>query len=150
MGINTWLGGLLGSAGASGVSEVVNGIGDAALKVRSAITGNLTPDKAAEVELHLADLEAQIAEAQNKVNEVDASSPSFFIAGARPAAMWVCVFGLAYSFLIQPFLEWASVNFGWVQPPVIDTGTILTLITGMLGLSGYRTFEKTKGIHNEH
>lgn len=150
MGINTWLGGLLGSAGASGVTDVVNGIGDAALKVRSAITGNLTPDKAAEVELHLADLEAKVAEAQSKVNEVDAASPSFFVAGARPAAMWVCVFGLAYSFLIQPFLEWASINLGWMKPPVIDTGTILTLITGMLGLSGYRTFEKIKDVHKEH
>lgn len=156
MDINTWLGGLLGSAGASGVSEVVNGIGDAALKVRSAITGNLTPDKAAEVEVHLADLEAQISASKDKLNAVDAASNSFFVAGWRPALGWVCSVsvGLYYipRFLLGMYFWSSQVSKtgSLVQLPEMGIQDVLGLVAALLGMASLRTYEKVKNVHNEH
>ncbi|MBI5235576.1 MAG: hypothetical protein HY886_04935 [Deltaproteobacteria bacterium] len=145
-----WLGSLIGSATATGVSETLNGVGEAAIKIREAITGDLPPEKRAELTIHLADIEARLAEAQGKVNEIEAGSTSFFVAGWRPAAGWSAVIGLCYTFFAQPFFAWASLNWGWTAPPAIDTGALITLLMGMLGLGGLRTYEKIKDVHNEH
>jgi hypothetical protein len=60
----------------------------------------------------------------------------------RPALGWVFVCGAAYSVLAQPVLEWASVNFGWIAPPVLEGEAMWSMLAGMLGLGAYRTFEK--------
>ena len=148
--LGTIFGNLVGSATASGVATAANGLGDAAIKIRQAITNDITADKKAEIELELVKIEAAAALAQNEVNKIEASSGSLFVAGARPAAMWVCVIGLAYSFLAQPVFSWLSVNFGIISPPVIDSDTLLTLIMGMLGLGTMRTFEKMKNAQGNH
>lgn len=150
MSIMTALGGLIGTATGTGISETLSGVGDAAIKLRTAITGNLPPEKAAELEAHLADVEARLSEAQNKVNGIEAQSASFLVAGWRPIVGWICAFGVAYAFLFQPMAAWLSTGVHIPAPPVIDVGTLLTLLFAMLGLGGLRTFEKTKGIHNEH
>lgn len=150
MSIMTALGRLLGGAASTGISEAANGIGDAAIKMRSAITGDLPPEKKAELEGHLADIDARLAEVQGKVNEVEAGSASFFVAGWRPAAGWLGVLGLSYQVLAWPFLVWFARILELPEPPQIDTGVLLTIITGMLGLGGMRTFEKVKGVHQEH
>jgi hypothetical protein len=146
----SWLGSLIGSATATGVSETLDGVGSAAIKLREAITGDLPAEKRAELEMKYADLTAKLSEAQTKVNEVEAASASFFVAGWRPAVGWMCVMGVGYTYIGQPFLSWASVNWGWQVPPVIDTGALMTLLLGMLGLGGLRTYEKVKDVHNEH
>lgn len=150
MGLMTTLGGLIGGATATGISETLDGVGKAAVNIRSAITGDLPPEKKAELEIHLADIDVRLSEAQNKVNEIEAGSVSFFVAGARPAIMWICAASLAYTFLLQPFLAWGSVNFGWLAPPTIDTGSLMTLLLGVLGLGTMRSYEKVNGVHNDH
>ena len=35
--------------------------------------------------------------------------PSLFVAGARPAIMWICALGLFTQFFIMPYAEWATV-----------------------------------------
>ena len=153
----SWLSSLfnIGTSAATGgasdvVSGVVSGIGDTAIKLRSAITGDISPDKKAELETHLADLDTQLATAQAKINEIEAASSNMFVAGWRPAAGWTCSIALFYTFLAQPFLSWCSLNWGWQSPPVIDTGALTILLTGMLGFGGIRTYEKVKDVHNAH
>ena len=63
----------------------------------------------------------------------------------RPGAGWVCVAGMFYTFLAQPLLAWLSAIQGWPVPPIINTDTLLFLVTGMLGLGGYRSIERIKG-----
>ena len=63
----------------------------------------------------------------------------------RPGAGWVCVAGMGYTFLAQPLLAWLSAIQGWPVPPIINTDTLLFLVTGMLGLGGYRSIERIKG-----
>jgi len=86
--------------------------------------------------------------AQIEVNKVEAASQNLFVAGWRPAVGWVCAGAYAYSFVVQPFLLFFITVLHWpvdiAQLPVLDMGELGVLLFGMLGLAGYRTFEKTK------
>lgn len=96
----------------------------------------------------LAALEAdmKLAQGQMEINKVEAATDGFR-GGWRPAAGWVCVFGLFYTFLLRPLLPWIATALGFaVEPlPSIDTMELLALLGGMLGLGGYRTVERLKG-----
>ena len=85
--------------------------------------------------------------AQAKVNEVEAASNDFWKSGARPAVMWVCVLGLSYQLLALPMLSWASDAF-WhcPKPPSLDIATLMTLMTGLLGISTQRHLERKAGV----
>lgn len=93
--------------------------------------------------------ELQISLGQIAINQEEAKSHSLFVSGWRPAVGWVCVFGLTYSFFLQPLLTWASTIFTISAPPVLDLGSLITLLGGMLGLGGLRTMEKVKKVHRK-
>lgn len=96
----------------------------------------------------LAALEAdmKIALGQIEVNKEEARDPSLFKSGWRPAVGWTCVFGLAYSFLFLPLFSWLATIQGWPVPPALDMGTLVTMLGGLLGLGGFRTYERVKGV----
>jgi len=83
---------------------------------------------------------------QLKINEAEAQNPSFFVAGARPAVMWVGVITLLYSGIGISFLSWLGAIFGWPTFPMIDPTTSNNILMGLLGLGGMRTVEKIKGV----
>lgn len=89
-----------------------------------------------------------VALAQADINKEDAKSQSAWQRGWRPLVGYICALGLFYQFFMQPFLPWLAVTLGYpVTPmPLLDMETLLTLLLGMLGLGGFRTFEKVKGI----
>jgi hypothetical protein len=97
-------------------------------------------------ELAQMNAETSLALGQIEVNKIEAASSSTFVSGWRPGAGWVCVAGLAYSVLAQPMLAWLSAVQGWPVPPVVGTEVLMGLLTGLLGLGGYRTAEKIKGL----
>jgi hypothetical protein len=92
------------------------------------------------------DQDFQLAIEQIKTNAVEAANPSVFVSGGRPAAMWVCVGGLFYTFLAQPLLAWGAAIFKLPIPPVIDSGMLIQLLVGMLGLAGWRSLDKSNGV----
>ena len=92
------------------------------------------------------DAEMKLALGQIEVNKQESASSSLFIGGWRPGAGWVCVAGLLYTFFAQPLLAWLASIYGWPVPPKIDMDALMVLLTGMLGLGGYRSFEKTRGV----
>lgn len=81
--------------------------------------------------------------AQVKVNEVQAAHKSLFVAGSRPAIMWICALGLLYSVIIHPVLDI------WLDMPLINTDVLMPVMMGLLGLGGMRTVEKFKGVARE-
>lgn len=82
----------------------------------------------------------QIMLAQIEVNKEEAKG-NWFQASWRPATAWVCVAGFAVNFLISPL----AAPFG-IQIPQADTGTMLPVLMGMLGLGSMRSFERVKGV----
>ena len=90
--------------------------------------------------------ELSILAGQLAINKEEATNPNLFVSGWRPFVGWVCGFGLVYSFIGQPLLAWASINFNFAIPPTLDLGTLLTILGGMLGLGGLRTYEKVNGV----
>lgn len=82
------------------------------------------------------DAESAIAAAQSATNTAEATNPSIFVAGWRPACGWVCVVGLCYSAIIAPVFHTSPA----------DTNTLMTLLFGMLGLGTMRTAEKIKNV----
>jgi hypothetical protein len=82
------------------------------------------------------------------VNTEEAKHSSIFVAGWRPFIGWVCGVGLAWSFLIQPIVIWITVLSGIpeVDLPKIPNDALMELVFCLLGLGGFRTYEKIKGI----
>lgn len=105
-------------------SDDIGGLG---LEIRELIKGKeIDPQK-------LIELQAQI-------NEQEAKHRTIFVAGWRPFIGWVCGFALAYNFVLRDLLVWyVGVESA---PPALQMEHLMTVLIGMLGLGGMRTFEK--------
>jgi len=94
-----------------------------------------------DMQLHNANL------AQIEVNKAEAASGSIFKGGWRPFVGWVCGVAMLYHFLLQPIIVFtlsaAGITF---DLPEFDMGSLMTILMGLLGLGGLRSFEKHKGI----
>ena len=97
-------------------------------------------------ELAYLDAEVKLATGQLEINKIEAASTSLFVSGWRPAVGWLCASGCGYTFVLWPILSWASLNFGWTQPPQLDANVLMGLLSGLLGLGGLRTVEKIKSV----
>ena len=83
--------------------------------------------------------------AQIDLNKQEAAHKSLFVAGWRPFVGWTCGVALCYHFVLQPFLLFLVYSFGYqVDLPVFDMSTLTTILLGLLGLGGMRSFEKVK------
>lgn len=113
------------------------------------------PKIKADLQMKLADLEDREAQREHDemmgqigTNTEEAKNNNLFVAGWRPAVGWICAVGIGYSFILDPMATWiAQVVFHYKGAfPVLDSGQLMTLITGMLGFGGLRTYEKVKGV----
>lgn len=84
--------------------------------------------------------------AQLEINAREAAHPSIFVAGWRPFFGWVGGVAFFYSTVAQPILLWYGKSRGWPEPPDVNMDLLWVVITGMLGIGGLRTFEKSKGV----
>ena len=92
-----------------------------------------------------------LVQGQLEINKQEAKHVSIFVAGWRPAVGWICGVALAWNFVIQPLLLWGAWMFPEVAPdistaPKLDTDELMTVLLGMLGLGGLRTYEKRLGV----
>lgn len=90
----------------------------------------------------------EAAMAQVEVNKAEAQHRSVFVAGWRPFIGWTCGVALAYHFILSPLILFGA---GWAgaeipELPAFDMDSLMTVLLGMLGLGGMRTFEKAKGL----
>lgn len=122
------------------------------LEIGSRILDRFLPDPAAKAaaEMELlkmaADGELKQVIAQLEINMMEAQHPSIWVAGWRPFYGWVGGVAFGYSTIVQPVLVWYGTAKGWPTPPEINMDLLWVVITGMLGIGGLRTFEKTKGV----
>ena len=100
---------------------------------------DFTLDKAEKAELM-----QEINKAQLEVNKVEAGQTGLLVRW-RPFLGWVLSLAFAYHFVLQPFLVFAlAANGIVVELPQFDMGTMTTVLMGMLGMAGMRTYEKVK------
>lgn len=87
---------------------------------------------------------------QTAIDIEEAKSSSLFVAGWRPFIGWTCGAAFAYKFVVQPFLVFiimaSGSHFDWHTLPVLDWAEMSSVVFGLLGLSGMKTFEKVKGV----
>lgn len=131
-----------------GIGSVIESVGK--------VAGDLiTTDKERmQLELEGRKLDQAIDLAQIEVNKVEAASSSVFVTGWRPAIGWIGAAAMAYQFLLYPMLLWAWTYLqgtGWIPkelapPPVLDADQLWVILSGILGIAGMRSFEKTKGV----
>ena len=138
--------GLLSDLSSGAVSGVLGSIGTLAKDLRSAITCDISPDKQAEIQQKLMEIELSAVQAQTKINEVEAANPNIFIAGWRPMCGWVGAAALLYASMLEPMLRFVcQVIFGYTGTfPEIDTTITTQILGGILGIGAMRTMEKLK------
>lgn len=119
------------------------------------VVARIWPDATEVEKTKLAQLSAQIQNEYNlvlqqlKIDETEAASGSMFVAGWRPFIGWVCGVGLAYQYVLRPLLSGALLALGYPAMPALELESLVTLLLGMLGMGGLRTYEKSQGIHRD-
>lgn len=85
---------------------------------------------------------------QIEVNKEEAASGSVFKGGWRPFIGWVCGAAFAYHFVLQPLILFGVTVAGVQIPelPTFDMTSLMTVMMGMLGLGGLRSYEKKQGL----
>lgn len=89
---------------------------------------------------------------QAMANIESAKSTNWFVAGGRPALLWICATALAYHWIIKDFIVMGLVA---LHPdakdlvpllPTINEAGVTGLIMALLGLAGIRGYERGKGV----
>tara|TARA_B110000305_G_scaffold189231_1_gene211181 strand:+ start:81 stop:476 length:396 start_codon:yes stop_codon:yes gene_type:complete len=90
----------------------------------------------------------ELAKGQLEINKAEASHKSIFVAGWRPFIGWTCGIALCWHFVLQPVTLFVCSYIGLTIPelPQFDMGSLMTILGGLLGLGGLRTYEKQKGL----
>lgn len=94
-------------------------------------------------ELAALNAELQLAVGQMEINKAEAYQQDVFRGGWRPFIGWTCGSAFAFNFVVLPLLITISALMG--NPIVVaplDMSEMLPVLLGMLGLGGFRTYEK--------
>ena len=128
---------------------MVFGIAESVIGVAGKVLDKFVEDKDLKTKLE-AELKSQVISldlAQAQANIEQSKHPSLFVSGARPSIMWVCCFGLAWQFVLQPIAVWIiAVTNSTLTLPLIPTEGLISLTIALLGLSASRSAEKFKGV----
>lgn len=133
---------------------------DSLLKIGSTVLDRVIPDVAArekakaefqlqvlQQETELVKTFAELDKSQIEVNKEEAKSNSLFVSGWRPFIGWVCGSAFAWVYILQPVLAFFFNAAGHpVTLPHIEFGEMSSVLLGMLGLGGMRSYEKVKGV----
>lgn len=136
------------------MSGIVNfDVGSLADSVMSGLDGLFTSDdERSAAALKIQTLMAQPHMMQAQANIESAKNTNWFVAGGRPALLWICAIALLYNWIIKDFIVIGIVTLSdratEIVPllPTIDGNEVTGLVLALLGLGAMRTYEKTKGV----
>lgn len=133
----------------------VSAVGGIIGTIGNVIDDLVTTDKERlDAQIELTKIDASLLTAQMDVNKAEAAHASIFVAGARPAILWIGAAAMGWTFVFHPMLVWCWALLqakGWIpmgmpSPPTLQSDELWVIISGILGIGGYRTFEKVKGV----
>lgn len=91
--------------------------------------------------------EFQLAMGQLEVNKAEAAHADIFVSGWRPFIGWVCGGAFAWNYILSHIVVlFAQIAGTEIQPIQLDLSEMMPVLLGMLGLGGYRSYEKSKGV----
>jgi len=128
---------VIGKVTSAGISQTADSVGNAALNIRSALTGELPP--AEKTKVILAQLD--VIENQTSVIVAEANGQSWLQRNWRPIMMMVIVVIVANNYIIFPYASLFTDKVKVLELP----DKLYTLMT--VGLGGYitgRTIEKIR------
>lgn len=118
----------------------------AGLDLAKTVVSTIWPDKSAQEQAQLA-AALSLVQGQMDINKAEAASPSAFTSSWRPFIGWVCGVGCAWNWIGLPVAKFVMIALG--HPAAVspaDLSEMMPLLLSMLGLGGYRTLEKIKGV----
>lgn len=146
-----------------GIGEVVAGVGKIADDLFT------SDEERLKVALQEKMIDAQLMQGQLAVNQAEAQHASVFVAGWRPAIGWVGALAMAYQFILYPLLTWiwallqakhlipchvdpanVAAICTFTPPPELKAEVLWTIVSGMLGIAGMRSYDKAKGTATEN
>jgi hypothetical protein len=123
------------------LNKVLDFIPDPAKKAEAALQAQKDLQTA---EAQAMSLIADQNKSQAAIDATEASSTNWFVAAWRPAIGWVCASAFSWVYVIQPVLVFGfNAAHHPVTLPTIDFSQMSTVLMGMLGLAGLRTYEKS-------
>lgn len=123
----------------------ITGIG-AVSDLIGTVVNKIWPDKSESDKQQLA-AAVMIVQGQLDINKAEATSPSVFVSGWRPAIGWVCGAACAWNWIGLPMAKAALILAGnQLDMAPADLTEMLPILLGMLGLAGMRMNEKIKGV----
>jgi hypothetical protein len=148
MGLGTELGDL---------AKAANPI-EAVLSAANTLIDRLVPDRNAaekakeELAKFAAETQAKEDSDNRDINKIEAANPSLFVAGARPALLWICdiaIFCYYVPYILVATILWAALVWktGELQPrPDLGIADLLGLVATILGSSALRSLDKANGV----
>jgi hypothetical protein len=125
------------------------GIAESVIGVAGKVLDKFVEDKDLKTKLD-AELRSQLINLdalQAQTNLEQAKHDSIFVAGARPAIMWICAFALAWQYIIAPMASWGlAIWYPVITLPALGTEELTGLVMALLGLGAARSYEKSKGV----
>lgn len=151
-----------------GIGKIIDSVG----KIADDLT--TSKEEKLQIALKEKAMEVGLMQGQIEINKEEARHGSIFVAGWRPFIGWVGGLALAYQFLIYPLLVWAwsllqayqvipcvdpelakhiadvvqvtkdNVGCTVEPPPTLPSGALFSIVTGMLGIGGMRSYDKLK------
>lgn len=105
-------------------------------------------EDAQKAKLELLKIQADNDQKQLEVNAKEAENTNLFVSGWRPFIGWVCASIFCYNFLLQPLIVFIiTITSHPIQNiPHLETGEIMPVLLGLLGLGGLRSYEKINGV----
>ena len=110
------------------------GIAESVIGVAGKVLDKFVEDKDLKTKLE-AELKTQMVSldlAQAQANIEQAKHPSIFVAGSRPAIMWICAFALGWQFIFAPIISWGLVIwYPVVTLPSLQTAEHTSLVLAL-------------------
>lgn len=131
-----------------GIDDAISSVSNLASTVVDKIYPDATEIEKIKLNALAAEMDNQykLVLGQLEINKEEAQHSSFFVAGARPAALWVGVISLFYAGVGLSMLNWVTSVVHLPPFPMLSDTASEGILYGLLGLGGLRSVDKFKGV----